>query len=422
MAGGWARPPGILARTRHYLDGSRPTVYSNEMQRLRWLGLALLVASLLPLAFGSLLIVLGETRPGRLSGGLAGAGFAGVFCVLGLALGWEPARPWWVGLVASALVASGCVAGLTFATPPNRRAADVGLIAFRAKGGDFRDPGAGWLPELDRLKLATSLLTRIIPGLAESRARRIRSETLAISREAHAAGALAPVGHLALAGLVGWPSDPGHCYAYIPPHSPGERLGAILFLHGDAGNFQCLAWAWKPFADRRRFAILCPSYGFGFWGPGGAEAVERARLAALARFPIDPDRVFLAGLSDGGNGVTRTAARAPAHYQGLIYISPTMNLREIAAPAFAASWRGRPILVFQGGRDWNVPKASVDPAIARLRANGADVTYVVAPEEDHFLFFARRDAIFRRTGAWLDASGRSPDRVTETLTDGNTPY
>ncbi len=84
-------------------------------------------------------------------------------------------------------------------------------------------------------------------------------------------------------------------------------------------------------------AVRRPTFGFGFWGPGGVAAVERARVDALARLPIDAGRVYLAGLSDGGKGVTRTAAAHPDHYRGLIYLSPTMLLAELGAPAFTAA-------------------------------------------------------------------------------------
>ena len=131
------------------------------------------------------------------------------------------------------------------------------------------------------------------------------------------------------------------------------------------------------------------------------EAVDRVWADASRRWPIDPRRVYLAGLSDGGVGVTRSGLAHPGRYRGLIYFSPTMRLDELARPEFVEGWKGRPIRVFQGDRDWSVSKSTVDPAVDLLRRQGSAVEYDVFPGEDHFLFFSRRPEIFERLGAWM---------------------
>ena len=99
---------------------------------------------------------------------------------------------------------------------------------------------------------------------------------------------LRPVTHFAVRELVGANVDPGHYFAYVPQARPAERLGALVFLHGNSGNLQILPWACREFAEARRVIILCPTFGFGFWGEGGVEAVDRALLDASARWAIDP--------------------------------------------------------------------------------------------------------------------------------------
>ena len=57
--------------------------------------------------------------------------------------------------------------------------------------------------------------------------------------------------------------------------------------------------------------LVQPSFGFGGWHrPGGLEAIEAARVYALAHEPVAPSRVFLAGLSNGGRGLIRVMATA----------------------------------------------------------------------------------------------------------------
>ena len=373
---------------------------------------AFALAAVILLAPLSILALIAETRSGRLSGLLALVTLGGLACLIGLSWAQTQARawPWGLGLATLAFTAIGLCVALVMQVSPARSEGEAGLHSYVVGDPDRRDPGPGWLPELDQLKLGVTLFTRLIPGMDRARARRVREVTMRLAREIQAdpdARGLAPVTHQAAAELMGLNVKAGHYYAYVPPRAPDERLGAIVFLHGNAGNFQVMPWAWKPLADRRRFAIIAPTFGFGFWGRGGVEAVERARADALARQPIDPDRVYLAGLSDGGKGVTRTAAAHPDHYRGLVYLSPTMIPAELGAPAFSAAWRGRPILVFQGGADRSVRQSSVDPAVALLRSRGADVTYVTYPTEDHFLFFARRDDVFRRLEGWMDGIARA---------------
>ena len=115
--------------------------------------------------------------------------------------------------------------------------------------------------------------------------------------------------------------------------------------------------------------------------------------------------------------MTRSALAHPGRYRSLIYVSPTMRLDELGSPAFEAGWKGRPVLVFQGDRDVNVPKATVDPAVDRLRGLGVDVDYRVFPDEDHFLFFARRAELFDAIGVWMANLGRrsAPNPSSPTL-------
>jgi hypothetical protein len=371
----------------------------------RFLGLIFGLSAILLIGPMTLLAFIGETRPGRLLGWLAMALLGAVFSTV--ALIWPIPRPrlW-------ALVACGCLAalggiylGYRASLEPEGSGGETGLRSVVLGPAEPLKPGPfGHFPEIDMIKLGTTLMSRLVPDTTAEHRRRIRVETLRLNREIEAdpdARPIPSVSQLGLAELIGRPFDAGHYFAYVPAHEPGERLGAVVFLHGNGGNFKINPWAWRPFAEAHRFAIVCPTYGFGFWGEGGAEAVDRVLDDALRRIPIDPDRVYLAGHSDGGNGVTRTGRAQPARYRGLIYVSPTMNLDEIGSADFLAAWHGRPVIVFQGDADVNVRKSDVDPAVERLGSSGVDVTYRVFPGEDHFLLFGRSSEVFDAIAGWM---------------------
>ncbi len=375
--------------------------------------LGVLVAALGVLGLGpvSLLIFVAETRSGRLFGGVAAAVLGAASC--GVALLWRaPARPWGAAGALALATAAGLGLALARGTPSTatRPARSTGLVS-RATGEASvpRYSPANLLPEVDQVKLGVTLATRLMPVAGRGWGRAIREATMGLYRSIEAdpeARGLGPVTHFAARELLGVGFDSGHSFAYVPEPRPGERLGLLVFLHGNGGNFQVLPWALRPFAEEHRCAVLCPTFGCGFWGEGGVEAVERARLDASARWPIDPDRVYLGGISDGGVGVTRSGSAHPDRYRALIYVSPTMHLDELAAPGYVNGWRGRPILVLQGGRDRNVPRSTVDPAVDLLRRQGAAVDYRVFPDEDHFLFFSRRDAISGLIGGRVAADDR----------------
>ncbi|MCI0699850.1 MAG: hypothetical protein L0241_02030, partial [Planctomycetia bacterium] len=191
-------------------------------------------------------------------------------------------------------------------------------------------------------------------------------------------------------GLFRGELDPHHCYSYLPQErEPNEKFGLLVFLHGHGTNYLILLHALRSLCDRQRLILIAPSFGYGNWeSTDSVEAVERATRFGLAAFDADPARVFLAGISQGGAGVSRAAEAYPDRFAGLIFISSTMETSVIGSQAFAEGWKGRPVLVIQGDRDRFVRPETVNAAVHRLEADEVKVTYHRDPEGGHFLFFA----------------------------------
>jgi predicted esterase len=216
-------------------------------------------------------------------------------------------------------------------------------------------------------------------------------------------GRLGCVLGLAYADLPDRPTpDVGHYYLYVPGHRRSGPHPAVVFLHGSAGNFKLYTWLFSWLAEQSGCVVIAPSFGWGNWGqPEATGVVLRALEDAERIVPIDPARIYLAGFSAGGEGVTRVGIDEPQRFAGLIYLSPSLESREVRNEPFLEAWRNRPMLVVTGRKDSRIPIAEVREAIAAAREGGVQVTEVIYPEDGHCLLLLRSRDVLNNIAAWL---------------------
>lgn len=281
--------------------------------------------------------------------------------------------------------------------PPGAR---VRAVYLRGNG-PWRIAPTNLVPEADQLALATHLVWLADPVLTRSGAARLR----ALVRRAYAPVERDPELR-ALGSALGDAianRDSGRVYVYEPEHAPGERRPAMLFLHGSAGSWKGYLHVLLGLARRRRMGLAQPSFGFGNWNaPGGVDAIERTRRWLTAQPWVDPSRVYLACLSNGGRGVTRTMQRDASRYRATAFLSAVIEPRVLDAGALHPSWRDAPALVLHGARDDRIPLDYLDEGVAALRDQGVDVTVRLHPASDHFLVFDDARFVVEETSAWLD--------------------
>jgi predicted esterase len=201
-------------------------------------------------------------------------------------------------------------------------------------------------------------------------------------------------------------------YAVLPPAAGGAPPYAlVLSLHGASviPEPQVRSYAPKDWAY-----VIAPTntrpYGFDWQDWGRLNAIATLD-DALARFPIDPARVLLAGHSMGGHGTwhvglahaDRFAALAPSAGWASFatYVPFTLRrdatdadprLRELWERAMApdnalaqmAHARGMPVFVLHGAADDNVPAFHGRMLAARAREAGAAVVYREVPAMGHW--------------------------------------
>jgi len=265
---------------------------------------------------------------------------------------------------------------------------------------------ANVIPEIEQVSFGLSVAPWLDPVLTRRQSRRVAGFTRPIYEQMQRDPNFRALGS-ALGGaydeLLGRPRGDGHYYLYVPRRRAKGPREALLFLHGSGGNFKAYTWVWSRLAERRNLAVIAPSFALGDWSADGAPAAALKALDhAGGSVAIDPDRVFLAGLSNGGVGVCRLGATHGERFAGLIFLSPVLAGEVVRGEAFRERWRGRDVLVVTGGDDRRIPLARVRAHAAAMEAGGVDVREIVYPGEDHFLFFSQYRKVLEDVSGWMD--------------------
>lgn len=321
-------------------------------------------------------------------------------------------RPVSVASLCLVMLALIMFAGCYFATPDGwaERGASVRSV-YSASMPYRRASIANLVPEIDQLKLGSYLFPLIDPLIDKDRAVRIRRLFMTVYRDMGQSAEFTRLGSMMSYVYLDMFSDSrpaGHFYQYIPKTAKKDsKLPVILFLHGSLGNFKGYLWVWKKFADEHGYAIVAPSFGQGNWYlNGGPDAIEQVRQYCSRHPQMDGRRIYLAGLSNGGTGVTRAIVAGGKDYAGFIFISPVIEEDIAGTSQFAAQCAGRRVLVLYGAEDERIPASYVERGIKLMTAHEISVQSKSYPEEDHFLFFSKPDQVCRDVAAWLDESYR----------------
>ena len=267
------------------------------------------------------------------------------------------------------------------------------------------------LPEIDQYKLGFVLGPHLGLLRNEAEAQRLSELFLPRYREMEKRPeyrAMGSVSRYTLAELWGGSFDAGHVYQYVPAASAETRMPVIIALHGFGGNNKAYLNTWEQFGIRNKYIVLCPSFGFGFWRNGGRDAIERVRRYAIEKLSGDPDRIFLAGYSNGSLGVSRTIASHPEHYAGAVFISPAIDMNALDSEQFLKAWGRRPVLCLTGGADARISERVVFTNMEALKGNGVRCTYKAYPNEDHFLMFEPNGSCFPDIEQWLRSESARP--------------
>jgi phospholipase/carboxylesterase len=190
------------------------------------------------------------------------------------------------------------------------------------------------------------------------------------------------------------PGSRGGFSLYIPEYyTPDRAWPLVMALHGGSGNGRGFLWSWLR--DARSFgAILVAPTATGdpstkstsskstssksTWALMGEDTdtpnLARILTSVRQRWNVDPARLLLTGMSDGGTFCYVTGLESASPFTHLAPVAATFHPL-MAEMADAERLRGLPIYLVHGRLDWMFPVQVARQTQAALSAAGADVTY-----------------------------------------------
>lgn len=170
----------------------------------------------------------------------------------------------------------------------------------------------------------------------------------------------------------------------------------ILALHGWGANAHDLLGL-APLLHGGNALVLCPQgqvavpfgggqYGYG-WFPlqgmvpdvesfqRGADALREFFRTAIVRYPIDPEKVVVAGFSQGGLMAYELALREPGRFAGVAALSSWLPEILVESLPKLPEHENLPVLVVHGTRDDRISIERARESREALRQFNVSLTY-----------------------------------------------
>jgi phospholipase/carboxylesterase len=175
------------------------------------------------------------------------------------------------------------------------------------------------------------------------------------------------------------PRSRGGFSLYVPEYYTADRAWPLVMaLHGGSGNGRGFMWRWLRDARSLGAILVTPTALGATWALMGEDA-DTANLARIletvrGRYNIDPKKLLLTGMSDGGTFSYVTGLESASPFTHLAPVAATFHPL-MAEMADTERLRGLPIHIVHGALDWMFPVQTARITRDVLTAAGADVTY-----------------------------------------------
>jgi predicted peptidase len=208
-----------------------------------------------------------------------------------------------------------------------------------------------------------------------------------------------------------------YCVFVPPDYTPERAWPVILFLHGsgERGEDGFLQTDVGIGRALRRHRHLIPAIVVmpqcrpnQIWAGPMAQLALRCVEETSREYHLDPQRLYLTGLSLGAHGALHLAAEHPDRFAAIISVCGFAELGQSTglASRLARRLTGVPVWFFHGQQDTNVPVIKSRELVAAFRQAGGQVQYTEYPDGDHCIWDRVYDS--REVWNWLFEQKRSP--------------
>ena len=146
---------------------------------------------------------------------------------------------------------------------------------------------------------------------------------------------------------------PYHLALSVPlTYQAKKGYGLVVCLHGAGFTGEAYLERWKARLGED-YVLACPTAPMGAWFTRGAEELVLATIRSVQRrYHIDPDRIFLTGMSNGGIGTWIIGMHHAPLFAG---IAPMASGLDNVLMPFLANLRSTPIYIIHGSKDQVMP-------------------------------------------------------------------
>jgi predicted esterase len=144
-----------------------------------------------------------------------------------------------------------------------------------------------------------------------------------------------------------------HLALFVPQtYQPNKAYGLVVCLHGAGFSGEAYLERWRARLEED-YVLACPTYPAGAWFTRRAEDLVLATIRSVQRrYHVDPDRIFLTGMSNGGIGTWLIGMHQAPTFAGLAPMAG--GLDDVLLP-FLANLQSTPIYMIHGAKDQVMP-------------------------------------------------------------------
>jgi phospholipase/carboxylesterase len=191
-------------------------------------------------------------------------------------------------------------------------------------------------------------------------------------------------------GVMCFGDDPkarNSAWVYVPEtYAPDKALPLAMCLHGGSGRGRAFLWSWLRDARSRGVILISPTSLGETWAISGND-IDTPHLAHILEFArsnwsVDPERMLLTGMSDGGTFTYTSGLGAGSPFTHLAPVSAAFHPM-LVQMADSERLKGLPIHIVHGSLDWMFAIDMAREAERYFRAAGAAVTFREVEDLSH---------------------------------------